>query len=155
MAAPLAVVAQKIAQKFAIDLLSDPEKTLKTIGLVIFVPLFLMFMIFALPVVLMLNLPSLLFGGSSTPPEVQAKQLATIAIYSKVPETINKETLKWLNEQKAAYSWCDDIVIKSNGDLSWQQLMAIDAVKLDQDYYKANEEEVRELGRNFSLKLLK
>ncbi|HBP63280.1 MAG TPA: hypothetical protein DD730_03205, partial [Desulfosporosinus sp.] len=132
MAAPLAAVAGKIAQRIMADLLTDPEKAIKGITLSVLLPVFLIVVIFALPVLLIVSIPTLLVDGASMSPADQAKRLATIAIYSSAPETINQENLRWIDEQTKAYAGYDDIVVKVAMGLTWQQLMAVDAVRLNQ-----------------------
>jgi len=146
MALPLAAIAGNVAKQVVIDLVTDPEKTVKKVVLGVLVAIFLVVLIFALPVILIVSLPTLMFGGgSSTSPD----QAAAIAIYSSAPDTINKQNNLWIDNQKAAYSWCDDIVVKSNSSLSWQSLMAIDSVRFGQDFTKANQSEVTTLANMF------
>lgn len=150
MAAPLAAVAGKIVQRIMVDLLTDPEKLIKGISLSVLLPVFLIVLIFALPVILIVSIPTLLVGGgSSATPADMAKQLATIAIYSSAPEAISQQNTQWINQQKVAYSWCDDIVVKSNVDISWQQLMSIDSIRLKQDFSNVNSSDVTTLAQQF------
>lgn len=149
MAAPLAAVAGKIAQRIMADLLTDPEKAIKGITLSVLLPVFLIVVIFALPVLLIVSVPTLLVDGASMSPADQAKRLATIAIYTSAPETINQENLKWIDEQKKAYAGYDDIVVQGGMELTWQQLMAVDAVRLYQDFSKVNNKAVISLAEKF------
>ena len=149
MAAPLAAIAGKIAQRIMVDILTDPEKAIKGITLGVLVPVFLIVLIFALPVILIVSLPTLLVGGASMSPEDQAKRLATIAIYSSAPETIKQENIRWIDEQKKAYSSYDDIVVQVGMGINWQQLMAVDAVRLNQDFNKVNNKAVLSLEEKF------
>ena len=149
MAAPLATVAGKIAQRIMADLLTDPEKAIKGITLSVLLPVFLIVVIFALPVILIVSVPTLLVDGASMSQADQAKRLATIAIYTSAPETINQENLRWIDEQKKAYAGYDDIVVQGGMDLTWQQLMAVDAVRLYQDFSKVNNKGVISLAEKF------
>ena len=149
MAVPLAAVAGKIAQRIMGDLLTDPEKVIKGITLGVLVPVFLIVLIFALPVILIVSIPTLLVGGASMSPADQAKRLATIGIYSSAPETINQENLRWIDEQKKEYAGCNDIVVQVGMGFAWQQLMAIDAVRLNQDFNKVNNNSVIALAEKF------
>ena len=149
MAAPLAAVAGKIAQSIMADLLTDPEKAIKGITLSILLPVFLIALLFTLPVILIVSIPTLLVGGASMSPADQAKRLATIAIYSSAPDTINQENLRWIDEQKKAYAGYDDIVVQVGMGFTWQQLMAVDAVRLNQDFNKVNNKAVIALAEKF------
>ncbi len=149
MAAPLAAVAGKIAQRIMADLLTDPEKAIKGITLSVLLPVFLIVVIFALPVLLIVSIPTLLVDGASMSPADQAKRLATIAIYSSAPETINQENLRWIDEQKKVYASYDDIVVQVGTGFTWQQLMAVDAVRLNQDFNKVNNKGVISLAEKF------
>lgn len=153
MAAPLAAVTGKLAQKILVDLLNDPEKTIKGISLGLLVPLSIIVLIFALPVILIVSIPTLLVGGGiSTPPEDIAKQLATISIYSSAPGVMDERNLEWIEVQKKKYANYDDIVVKCNFSLSWQSLMAIDSVRLSQDFSNVTQADVMALAERFAIR---
>lgn len=137
-----------IIKKFFIDILTDPEKLLKALIYGLLIPLLVLLLIFFIPIYLTLSVPSILLSGS-TSPEVTEQQLQTIGIYQEAPVIINDNNLKWIREKEKEYSWCDDIVVNYNYNLSWQHLMSIDSVILEQDFTKANSENILRLGERF------
>lgn len=149
MAGPTAFTL--VVKKIITDALSDPEKLLKTLFYGVIAPILSFLLILALPIILILNVPSLLFSGN-TSPKLTNQQLQTIAIYQDAPIVINQNNLNWIENKRNEYSWCDDIVVEYNYDLSWQHLMAIDAVLLNQDFSNAKKEDVLKLGNKFLIR---
>jgi hypothetical protein len=150
MAAP--VVAARVAKKLIVDLISDPEKGVKNILLIIFVPILFFCLLFVVPVMVFTNVPLILFGGGSLGTANSAltpEQVQYVSLYQKAPITINQENLAWIESQKSKYSGYDDIVVKTNYTLTWQPVLAIDTARLKQDFSKCNEGEITDLARMF------
>lgn len=141
-----------LAKKIVVDVLTDPEKLLKVLLCGVVLPILIILLIFALPIILISSLPSLLLSGN-TSPDLTAQQIQAIAIYQEAPITINKSNLEWIEDKKVEYSWCDDIEVEYNLNLTWQHLMAIDSVLLNQDFTSINKDEVLGIGNRFLVKI--
>lgn len=154
MAAPIIVsVATKAAKKVFFDILTDPGKVLKYVAIIVFLPIFILLSIFVIPIILISSTPVLLFdGGNNTPPDVAQKQMATIAIYQETPGDIENDIQDWIKQQKHKYNWCDKTQVSYSYNLSWQELMSIDSVRLNQDFNKSNREDILKLGNLFIVK---
>ncbi|MGE4282324.1 MAG: C39 family peptidase [Clostridia bacterium] len=148
MAHPIAAVGM-IIRNIAADILSDPEKLMKNIFLFFIVPILILLLIFAVPIMLIHNVPAIMLKGSNLPPELEAKQIEVITFYQEAPAYINEDNLKWIDQMESSYSYCDDIVVSYSFDLSWQHLMSVDSVLLEQDFEKANINDVISLGFEF------
>lgn len=142
MAAPLVPILAKVAKKFAFDMLTDPEKGIKTILLCIAVPLLVLLIIFAIPGILIVSIPSLLFGDNST------IQQQYITMYQKAPIQIEAKNQDYIKDMKKEYSGYE-IEVNYSYTLSWQELMAIDTALFAQDFSKTSEDHILELGEKF------
>lgn len=100
---------------------------LKILGVAILLPLFLIVAMFIAPAVFLVTVP---FAGP-----------VEITYYQKAAEQVNEEMEYW-EEQRGEYDdpW---------EELDWQVLVAIDAVRLEQRFEKADEDDALELGRMF------
>lgn len=153
MAGPAVAVLTKILKKIAIDIITDPEKLVKFIMFGVILPLIIIVLVFALPILLMVSVPVLLLNADDGLTEAEIlKQTETIAIYQNAPIAVNLNNLKWIEDKKAEYLWCDDVRVIYSFNLTWQDLMAIDAVRFKQDFTNIKEREVIELGESFILK---
>jgi len=146
MAAPAALTT--VAKKLILDALIDPEKTLKLVLLIILIPLLILLLIFTIPIALITSVPVILLEGN-TNTGLTNEQLAVVGIYQDAPNAINESNLIWIEEQKEAYVGYDDIIVTYNYDLTWQHLMAIDSVKLNQNFTNVDRESVLGLGEKF------
>lgn len=136
-----------VAKKLGIDLLTNPEKGLKLV-LLIFVGLFCFLLLLLMPVFLIISLPSLVWDGI-TDGLLPKEQYDIYKIYKDAAEITYQEAVNWKENQVNNYSYADDIVVNFDFDLSWNELVAIDAVRLEQDYKKANMNDVKSIAHKF------
>lgn len=117
-----------LAKLLARLLLLFDKDVLKILGVAILLPLFLIVALFAAPIVFLVTVP---FAGP-----------VEIALYQEVAEQVNEEMESW-DDEKGEYDdpW---------EELDWQVLVAIDAVRLEQRFEKANEDGALELARLFT-----
>ncbi|MCT4584056.1 MAG: C39 family peptidase [Peptostreptococcaceae bacterium] len=135
-------------KKLVIDLFTDPEKIVKAILYFIIFPILLILLLFAIPINMIVSIPAVLLEGDSTG-GLTEEQLKVVGIYQDAPIVINKQCLEWVEKKKEKYSYADDIRVTYNFNLTWQDLMAIDAVLLNQDFKKARKRKVLDLGEKF------
>lgn len=159
MAAPaaLVVVAKKLGKKLIIDVASDPTKALKAVMLILGIVLIISALII-LPIALLLNLPSLLFDfffGGSISDSINQAVMDRVAIYTTVPTDYNNELLNWVEQQKNNNTDCKKFEVNYDFSLTWRELMAIDAVRNNQDFENMSAESVKELARKFITKSVK
>lgn len=104
----------------ALALLPEPEKAIKWVLVIVLAPLTLLALLFAGPIV----------------------------IWERVPIAEPEQALVYVNAARevsaGTSSPCDDGV-----KVDWQPLLAIDAVRLEQDFRKANPGRAEELARMF------
>lgn len=100
---------------------------LKTLGVAILLPLFFVIAMFMAPSVLLVTVP---FAGP-----------VEISYYQKAAKQVDEEMEYW-EDERGEY---DDPWVP----LDWQVLVAIDAVRLQQRFEKANENDALELARLF------
>jgi hypothetical protein len=156
MVETLLALAKKLAVKIATDLVMEPEKALRIVLVLAFIVLIVPMLLFALPITLTTHIPVLLLGSDKDNPNIDLqKQLDTIAIYQTVPININEDTQLWLSDMKKKYSDYDDIKVEFQFDLNWQMLMAIDAVRYNQDFNNINSRDVIKLGNQFIIRTTK
>lgn len=101
---------------------------LKTLGVAILLPLFFVVAMFMAPSVLLVTVP---FAGP-----------VEISYYQKAAKQVDEEMEYW-EDERGEY---DDPWVP----LDWQVLVAIDAVRLQQRFEKANEDDALELARMFT-----
>lgn len=143
MAVPLASIAAKVAKKIALDVLTDPEKGIKYIFIAVAVPIVVLLLFFAIPAMMIVSIPSLLFGGNSP---LQQKY---IAMYQKAPIQIEERNQDYIKEKKEEYKDYDEIEVNYDYTLTWQELMAVDTALLAQDFSKSSEQHILDLGEKF------
>lgn len=149
MAAPIAAAAAKaVAKKVFVDILTEPEKLLKVILIVIGAILVLL-LILALPALLLVSVPTLLMTQPNQAQNVTQQQLETIAIYQVAPISINKEAMEWVEKMKKENSSADIIETQIDFSLTWQKIMAIDTIRLNQDFKKSNKKDILDIGNKF------
>jgi len=136
-----------VAKRLGIDLLTNPEKGLKIV-FGIFLGIFCFILILLMPIFLIISLPSLVWDGivSGIFPK---QQYDIYSIYKTVSEKTCEEAKNWRDNQIRNYSYADDIVVNFDFDLSWNELVAIDAVRLEQDYKKAKMNDVKSIAHKF------
>ncbi len=142
MAAPLASIAAKAAQKIACDVLTEPEKVMKWIIGAIAGFLIILLLIFVIPAMLIVSIPSLLFGSSDNHEKY-------IAMYQKAPIQIEAKNKEYIEDMKKQYADYDDVQVNYDYDLTWQKLMAIDTALFAQDFSKTSVKHINELGEMF------
>lgn len=101
---------------------------LKTLGVAILLPLFFVVAMFMAPSVLLVTVP---FAGP-----------VEISYYQKAAKQVDEEMEYW-EDERGEY---DDPWVP----LDWQVLVAIDAVRLQQRFEKANEDDALELAQMFT-----
>lgn len=155
MAAPAALGVVKVAaKKLIFDVFTDPEKIFKYIAIV-FVSIISALLLIVLPVVLLASIPVILFTQPNQPQEVAKNQLDTIGIYQYMPIKVNKQTMDWVEQKKIDNSDADKVVTQINFSLTWQMIMAIDAVRIEQDFNDVKEDEVLSIANKFIYKNVK
>ena len=142
MAAPLASIAAKALKKLAFDVLSDPDKGAKYIIIGIVTILSSILLIFAIPGILIVSIPSLLFGDSENHQKY-------IGMYQKAPIQIEERNQEYIADKKEEYASYDSIEVNYDYNLTWQELMAIDTALFAQDFSKTSEKHINELGEKF------
>ncbi len=152
MALPLGAIASSIVKKLTFDVLTDPEKGVKYISYA-FLGLCLFILIFVMPVVLLVNIPFIILHTIGINPQydeyINKLPREKLAIYSVVPEKLNKLAMEWVREQESSYSYCDDIVVSFNFSLDWSEILSIDAVKRKQYFNDVTESEVLDFAEMF------
>ncbi|OCZ51347.1 C39 family peptidase [Dehalobacter sp. TeCB1] len=152
MAAPIiGIAAKKLIQKIILNLFTDPEKGFRNILLIVLVPLMVVILFFATPIVLAVSVPTILLDSGKNG-EIDKVQYELVLTYQAAPDTLNKENLDWIDQAKKEYSWCDDIVVSYSFDLSWQHLIALDSVLLQQDFKKANQADILKMASKFPIR---
>jgi hypothetical protein len=151
MAAPLATVIAAAGKKIAVDILTDPEKAVKYIFIALSIIAGIL-LLFVLPVFLFFSVP-LLSINSAMPgdplDEAYNLRTQTLAIYHKAPIVMNERAKVWVEQKKKDYSYANDIVVDLNMNLTWQDILVLDAVRLKQDFTGANETDVLNLAESF------
>lgn len=137
-----------IGKKIAVNFFSDPEQTTENIFKIIIILLFVIIIFVQIPIWLIHNLPSIIFK-SSLDDKILDEQIKIITMYYDVPVMINEDNWEWVDEMKVEYSWCDDIVVEYDFFLGWQELMAIDSVKHEQDFSNVKLEDILDNGYMF------
>lgn len=140
MAAPLAAAAKVAAKKVITDVIEDPSKIFKYLCILLGI-ISGVFIIFILPFYVMTNIPSLLLKGSS---EKQIVSAQIIRMYQDVLLEKDDELKDWIDSKKSSMK-CDSYSINYDFDLSYAQLIAIDAVRYSQDFSKANKNKINKL----------
>ncbi len=155
MAGPLGAMAvsaaKAVAKKITVDLFTEPEKVIKVIAIGLCVVLVIA-LLFIMPIYLLTNLPSILItsGTNSIQNSIQYdKQLKLIGKYFDAPIAANAKGVKWVEDKKVEYSGADDIRTDYEFTLTWQELMAIDAVRYNQYFSKVKEDDIRKLAESF------
>lgn len=143
MAAPLVSIAAKVAKKFAVDILTDSDKGVKYVCIGIAVPTVVLLLFFAIPGIMIVSLPNLLFGGNS---QIQQKY---ITMYQKAPIQIEERNQDYIKDKKKEYASYDEIEVNYDYTLIWQELMSIDTALFAQDFSKTSEQHILELGEKF------
>jgi hypothetical protein len=153
MAGPASSALVMVAKNLVVDLFSDPENLFKKLAYLIAILLAIVLML-VLPLIILVSLPVILFnflfsGGAGQDPAVHQAQLDTIAIYQDAPIHANNKALDWIEKMKDEYSWCDDIQVENTFDLTWQDVMAIDTVLLEQDFSNVSSDHVLDVSSDF------
>lgn len=143
-----------LIKNFLIDLFSEPEKIIKFILIFVFGPLLIFSLLFIIPTAIVVNVPAVLITfDNDADQEVIAKQSEIISIYKNVPDIIKNSNLSWIEEKKKEYSLsCNDINVINDFDLSWEQLIAIDSIRLEQNFDNVNKDDIIEIGKMFIIK---
>jgi hypothetical protein len=149
MAAPLAAAAKVAAKKIFLDVIEDPSSIFKYICILLGI-ISGVFIIFILPFYVMTNIPSLLLGSS----DQAIANAQIIKKYQDVVDDKKSELQKWIDDKKRSLS-CDSYVINFNFDLSYSQLIAIDAVRYSQNFSGVNNEKISKLIDYFIVKDVK
>lgn len=141
-APPLAAIVAKAVKKFAVDLFTDPEKFLKTLAMIFGGFIMVLLIIFIIPGILIVSIPSLLFGDSSNNDKY-------IAMYQKAPIQIEEKNQDYIDSMKEKYSDYDEVNVDYDYTLKWQHLMAIDTALFAQDFSKTSDSHILEIGEKF------
>lgn len=78
-----------------------------------------------------------------------SEDIEKVAVYQDTIFIIDKLNQNWIEEVKAENSDCDEIIVNYNYDLTWQALIAIDSVLLNQDFSNMSPDKVREIALKF------
>lgn len=142
-----AALIKIVAKKLGMDLLTDTDKGMKFISLILGVVLS-MCLLFAAPAYLLFNFPSLLWEYL-TDSIFEPERLETIDIYKKAADEVYRDALDWVDDTKRKYSYADPIETSFNFSVSWRELVAIDAIRLEQDYTKTKLRDVKSVAQKF------
>jgi len=145
MAVP--VVVKVAAKKILLDIVSEPEKLFKYI-LYIIIAFFVIAGIFIFPIILLFNVPSILLFSSDSPDI----QMQIVEMYKNAPNIVNNDNISWIEETKNRYSYCDYFDINYDFNLDWYILMAIDAVRNNQDFTDVSSQSIQNLADLFFYK---
>ena len=121
MAPPAGFIARAIARSFISGVMPEPEQVVKFILLAIMLPLALIALIFAGPIVIFKHVPVAMPG--------------IVQMYMEAAKEVTASTK----------SPCDDGVELIN----WQQMIAIDAVRLKQDFKNVTKSRTESLAESF------
>lgn len=137
MAVPVGAIAKKVAGDLIFNTEETVNKTIKIGAISISVPLVVLLLIFAIPAMFIISIPSVLFGSGDTNQKY-------IAMYQQAVVDINTENTKWIDERQS--SGCE---VNNNCTLTWQELMAIDTVLFTQDFSKTSMQHINGLAEKF------
>ena len=100
-------------------------------------------LLFFFPILLLICLPIILFGGVK--PADTAKNIDLVAIYKTVPNDVRNELDSWINNAKSNNSSSDVIEVNDAYSVDFNLLMCIDAVRYSQDFKKVNRQSIYNL----------
>lgn len=137
-----------LLKKVAADVLTDPEKLLKYILIAVMVFVVIIVVIIS-PIIFAASLPTVLFKIENMPEDILKEQTEIVELYKDIVTTAAQENNEWIQNQKNRYSWCDDIVVNNDFTLGWYELMAIDTIRLEQDFSNAQEKDIIDIADEF------
>ncbi len=146
MAAISSTVAA-IGKKLLASAISEPEKALKAVGIVLTTTILIITILISLPTVLIVSLPTILLNYSGK--LFEGRQLEIIQTYQNMPADAMKIYKEWYDNEIEKYSDCDEMETVFKFNLTWQDLMAIDAILLNQDFTHVSKSKLLELVKKF------
>lgn len=132
------------------DLLTDPEKLLRNIILLIFIPLFAISVVFAIPTILTTSIPVIMMDSGKN--ELTQEQITYIALYDKAVIKLGEDNKKWVAQKEKDFAACDTIEVTYDFSLTWQQLFASDTVFRNQDFKGLKLKSIIEMGERLTVK---
>lgn len=146
MAGPLSTAAIAAAKHIAVDIVKNPENILKYF-MIIFGIFTCVFMLFYLPIALIFDLPLISFESNDA--DVEAARKEAISYYKEAPESAKVRIEAWIEDIKKNHGY-DSLNIVNDYSLDWRNLLAVDAVKHNQDFRKVDLKKIADIAFSFS-----
>ncbi|QUH20405.1 C39 family peptidase [Alkaliphilus sp. B6464] len=111
--------------------------------------------IFLLILVLLLALvsfPSILINILFSSPAENldlSEDIAKVAVYQDTVFKVDNLNKEWIEKTKKENSYCDEIIVEYTYDLTWQALISIDSVLLNQEFDNLDEKRIQEIALKF------
>ncbi len=143
----ISAIAVAIMKKILTQTIFDEEARHKI--LIGFMSIFLLILVLLLALV---SFPSILINILFRSPGENldlSEDIAKVAIYQDTVFKVDALNKEWIEEAKKENSDCDEIIVEYNYDLTWQALISIDSVLLNQEFDDLDEKRVEEIALKF------
>lgn len=147
ISAAISALLKKILIQAALDEETRNNLLIVLINILI-VFIILLLAIISFPVILI----SLLFGSTTKSNPSLVDDTARVAIYQDTIYRVDQLNQEWISDIKAENSHCDEFEVIYNYDLTWQELISIDSVLLNQDFTKMDSNEIQKNALKFLTK---
>lgn len=144
MSAAAMALLKKILAQAAFD--EELRKKLLTILVSIFSLILIIILVLAsLPAILI----SILFGSTVESNPNLLDDIEKVAVYQDTIFIVDKLNQDWIEGVKEENSDCDEFVVEYNYNLTWQALISIDSVLLNQDFRNMDSDKIQEIALKF------
>lgn len=138
---------KKILIQAALDEETRKNLFIVLISILVIVTILLLVLV-SFPVILI----SILFGSTVESNPTLLDDIARVAIYQDTIYIVDQLNQEWIADAIAENSNCDEFEIIYNYNLTWQELISIDSVLLNQDFKKMNANEIQEIALKFLIR---
>ncbi len=141
-------VTAYIAKKVAVEAAMNPKKTGQTVAIIIGSAFVALILIIGFPFLIATNFSVVTVTTNN--PELTAMQMKVVQKYRDAVKPIDKKNLDWINkkEEELLADGCESVEISYDFDLIWEQILAIDSVKLGQIFEIGTLEELAEARKS-------
>ncbi|WIV11115.1 C39 family peptidase [Proteiniborus sp. MB09-C3] len=144
MSAAAIALFKKVLAKAVFD--EEIRKKLLTVLITIFsLILVLLLALASFPAILI----SIIFGSTPESNPNLLDDIEKIAVYQDTIFIVDKLNRDWIESVKEENRDCDDFVVSYNYDLTWQALISIDSVLLNQDFRNMDSNKIQEIALKF------
>lgn len=143
----ISAIAAAIMKKILTQTIFDEEARHKI--LIGFMSIFLLILVLLLALV---SFPSILINILFSSPGENldlSEDIAKVAIYQDTVFKVDNLNKEWIEKAKKENSDCDEIIVEYNYDLTWQALISIDSVLLNQEFDDLDEKRIEEIALKF------